>query len=213
MGSDLHLFFNSLSNAWDLDRYVQSAAWVEPLLTPGAAVCDMGGRSCFTDWLVSKSVRLAPVVEGNYSKLQPGEPEFDLVTCMEVIEHVKDPTGDRIEGFSFNGMGNLLGYIYSKLKPGGKLFLTTPNLLCLGAVCRMLQGLHPFVYAPHVRELAPFELRSLAEEAGFKAVRFEALRVWHQDANALRLLHLAAEFGGKCVEGNCLFTLWEKPNA
>src|SRR3546814_5821153 len=70
---------------------------------------------------------------------QPGA--FDAVTCMEMLEHVPDP-------------GAILSACATLLKPGGRLFVSTPNrtpaafaLAIVGAeyVARLLpQGTHQY---------------------------------------------------------------------
>jgi SAM-dependent methyltransferase len=62
---------------------------------------------------------------------------YDTVICFQVIEHIKDDSA-------------LLHEIRRVLKPGGRLFLTTPN--CLTSLSR-----NPF----HVREYLPREMFAL----------------------------------------------------
>jgi len=71
---------------------------------------------------------------------------FDVVTCFEVLEHVTD--GDR-----------LMAGLASMLRPGGRLYLSTPNLL----VDRLFEaaGGHE-ANAYHVNLTSPGELRELA---------------------------------------------------
>lgn len=84
---------------------------------------------------------------------------FDIVTCMEMIEHVPDP-------------GATLRTLASLLRPGGELFISTINrnvksfaLAIVGAeyVMRLLpRGTHEYA-----RFLKPSELASFARSAGF----------------------------------------------
>ncbi|OCG73030.1 bifunctional 3-demethylubiquinol 3-O-methyltransferase/2-polyprenyl-6-hydroxyphenol methylase [Gilliamella sp. Nev6-6] len=85
--------------------------------------------------------------------------QYDIVTCMELLEHVPDP-------FS------IIDACAKLLKPGGKLFLSTINrnhkaklLLIYGAeyIARLVpKGTHDFN-----RFIRPSELMSLVEQAGF----------------------------------------------
>lgn len=50
-----------------------------------------------------------PALQENVSK------KYDVITCMEVIEHLIDPYA-------------LLEFIYTHLKPGGRIILSTPNI-------------------------------------------------------------------------------------
>jgi SAM-dependent methyltransferase len=89
---------------------------------------------------------------------------FDVVTCWHVLEHVSDPL-------------RLLSEVFRLLRPGGLLFLTTPNsrdyLFRLAYL--IARGHWPPLYEPAERELhlyyfnAP-TLRALAEKAGFRNV-------------------------------------------
>jgi 2-polyprenyl-6-hydroxyphenyl methylase / 3-demethylubiquinone-9 3-methyltransferase len=84
--------------------------------------------------------------------------QYDIVTCMELLEHVPDP-------FS------IIDACAKLLKPGGKLFLSTINrnhkaklLLIYGAeyIARLVpKGTHDFN-----RFIRPSELMSLVEQAG-----------------------------------------------
>jgi 2-polyprenyl-3-methyl-5-hydroxy-6-metoxy-1,4-benzoquinol methylase len=56
-----------------------------------------------------------PIFIGSFEDADFEDESFDVVVAIEVLEHVLDP---RL----------LLNSLYSKLKPGGMLFLTTPNV-------------------------------------------------------------------------------------
>lgn len=84
---------------------------------------------------------------------------FDVITCMELVEHVPDP-------------GALLATLASLLKPGGQLFISTVNrnlrsfaFAIVGAeyLLRLLpRGTHEYA-----RLLRPSELAQLARRQGF----------------------------------------------
>lgn len=88
---------------------------------------------------------------------QRGEPAFDVITCMEMIEHVPDPAG-------------LLQAISRLLRPGGQFFISTINrnlrsflLAIVGAeyLLRLLpRGTHEYA-----RLLRPAELARHARAA------------------------------------------------
>ncbi len=60
---------------------------------------------------------------------------FDIVTCLQVIEHLTNPE-------------HLVKEMYRILKPGGILILSTPNLASLGSRLRLLVGLYPLQLGP-----------------------------------------------------------------
>jgi len=88
---------------------------------------------------------------------------FDLVLCCEILEHlVMDPS-------------HLLGEMHRVLKPGGYAFFSTPNVLNLEYVRRLLGGRNVFgsysgygVYGRHNREYTPGELAGLLREHHFE---------------------------------------------
>jgi 2-polyprenyl-3-methyl-5-hydroxy-6-metoxy-1,4-benzoquinol methylase len=87
--------------------------------------------------------------------------QYDVITVSHVIEHVYDPLG-------------LLEDLYRLLKPGGSLWLDTPNLSSLGAqrFGRNWRALEP----PRHLTLFTFKsLRKSLEKAGFKNIHWH----WH----------------------------------
>lgn len=96
--------------------------------------------------------------------------EFDLVVLCEVIEHMPIPGHLVIEK------------IGGWLKPGGLLFMTTPNLYRLRNVVRIALGMQmfcPFRFPPrgsglgHFFEYSPSNLAWQIREAGFELVSLE----------------------------------------
>jgi len=88
---------------------------------------------------------------------------FDLVVCCEVLEHlVENPS-------------HLLREAHRVLRPGGRLFLTTPNMVRLENLGRLLAGRNPSdaycgpnLYGRHNREYTAPELRDLLDRHGFE---------------------------------------------
>ena len=87
---------------------------------------------------------------------------FDLVVCCEMIEHLPmDPS-------------HLLRETHRVLKPGGYLFMTTPNALRWWNVFQLMSGRNIYgaystdgVYGRHNREYAPQELEDLLKLHNF----------------------------------------------
>jgi 2-polyprenyl-6-hydroxyphenyl methylase / 3-demethylubiquinone-9 3-methyltransferase len=105
------------------------------------------------------------------------EGRFDLVTCMEVIEHVADPAA-------------FVKALAKRLAPGGLLILSTPNATAwsrlmmitigegLGAIPR---GTHDFD-----KFIGPERIKSLLADAGLKCLDVEGI-AW----SPTRGLHLS----------------------
>jgi SAM-dependent methyltransferase len=98
----------------------------------------------------------------------PGE-HYDLVTMWDVLEHLKEPDP-------------LLRTLRQALKPGGLLFLHTPNVevqVLKAKLRRWLHGMRPSVHyleaRDHLHLYSPSTVRVLLERCGFDAVT-----VFHQ---------------------------------
>jgi 2-polyprenyl-3-methyl-5-hydroxy-6-metoxy-1,4-benzoquinol methylase len=97
---------------------------------------------------------------------------FDLITCWEVIEHVKDPK-------------QFLKEIFRILKPGGVLFLSTPNRLRLSnRLINLYKKIeYPYVLGKdkdvgdivHLREYTLEDLTLLVKNAGFSVNKKEGV--------------------------------------
>ncbi len=80
--------------------------------------------------------------------------QFDLISCFETIEHVKNYT-DAIKN------------LHSLLKPGGLLFISSPNRPVTSPKCNRLNDKPSNEF--HVQKFVPDELLSVLNENGFGA--------------------------------------------
>ena len=108
--------------------------------------------------------------------------QYDVITISHVIEHVYDPT-------------SLLRDLYRLLKPGGCLWLDTPNLSSMGAerFGRNWQALDP---PRHLVLFTPASLQMCLEKAGFKQIR----QHWHGMVLFSIYAESAAIARGQCAQ-------------
>ena len=103
---------------------------------------------------------------------QAAPSSVDLIVCTELVEHLSDqPNAIFNEGFYKLGFGTLLRESYRALKPGGFLFLTTPNAASVWHVKEVLRAKPPWFFIKHVREYTLPEVAEMLTEAGLEIVR------------------------------------------
>lgn len=198
-------------------RYALSLAALKPHLTPGMEVLECGGAGKFTTEIVAElGVHVLNTHEDLRYPAMRDANTFDCVLCMEVFEHIHDRDAEMPTEWYGNGAKWLLAHLFDVLKPGGLLFLTTPNAASLNVLHKVLSQLPPMVYRPHVREYAPHELAGLVGDAGFKDIAVTSHDSWDNDcmskdeAKKLRETIKALGYREDC-RGEDLFLLARKP--
>jgi SAM-dependent methyltransferase len=99
----------------------------------------------------------------NKESLPFGDASFDLVFAGEVIEHLIDTD-------------SFLSELYRCLRPGGRVLITTPNLVSFENRLRILLGIYPIWVnynlsgSGHVRAYSPAVLKKQLREHGFRIV-------------------------------------------
>ena len=149
----------------------------EPLARLGAAVTGIDASPEVI--AVARDHASATRLEIDYrvGDVQTLEGEFDLVTSMEVIEHVADPSV-------------FLRALAERLAPGGLLVMSTPNatglswLIMIGigeGLGRIPRGTHDFD-----KFIAPDRMKALLSDAGLKCLDVQGI-AW----SPTRGLHLS----------------------
>lgn len=163
-------------------RYVESLKFIKPLLPSVKKILELGEPGPFT-FLIG---RLYPEISIDYvqedlrytiSKL---ENSYDLILNMEVIEHIKDHRDASFTEVDFSGLKQFIKESYRVLKPGGKMFITTPNAGSYNMLNLLFNHEPAWMWRYHFREYQPHELSDFLRDAGFSISRMETLHVWPQ---------------------------------
>jgi len=143
----------------------RSTRYAAARIRPGEKVLDFGasegkfGRR-LAEGVLYRTLDTDPAVRADYRAIAEVEPgSFDVVTCFETIEHLAlEEAREMLEGAA------------RVLRPGGRLFVSTPNVH------------HPWSFLRSATHLTPFcydELGGLIESAGFVV---DGLFRCHRDA-------------------------------
>jgi hypothetical protein len=108
---------------------------------------------------------------------------YDVAICLEVIEHLKDRNDETEDPASYthSGIFNLLIETNKILKDNGLFILTTPNLSSWKSILKLIRGMDPYLYWPHVHEFAPFELSFFVAQSGFEIVEYSSFDHYASD--------------------------------
>jgi 2-polyprenyl-3-methyl-5-hydroxy-6-metoxy-1,4-benzoquinol methylase len=202
------------------NRYNKSTKWIGLCVFSGARVLELGGETGFTRRL-RENFSSAEHSCKNFDLRRPfpiKSNSFDLVVCMEVIEHLTDiPSEDPIIAGTYrvSGVMNMLSESLRVLVPGGKLFLTTPNICGYKNLDNILSGSHPFGFQPHQRELSMVEVAEYVTKAGFSISEIQTVEVWNHHSLAINKLKKVKEMLGtfgyeKRNRDDCIFVIASK---
>ncbi|MBI2833838.1 MAG: class I SAM-dependent methyltransferase [Acidobacteria bacterium] len=127
---------------------VQQHAWMPYGTEVSPRVLDMGSAR---GWIVTSN----PEADARF-----GAASFDVISMIELVEHVPDPA-------------RVLQNAARWLRPGGLLYLTTPNA---GSLNRRLLGLGWSIFSPpeHLTIWSASGLRVALTRAGFRVIRMRA---------------------------------------
>jgi SAM-dependent methyltransferase len=184
-------------------------------------ILEIGSGGPFSDYL--KTQGLAIVSTGaldlryiDTSKLSAYQ-EYDLILCMEVMEHLKDREDSPVADWAGSGQKNLMKFMYESLKRGGRLFLTTPNVCSYHNIIRLVQCRHPFMYELHVREMSPKDVEVLVHGIGFRMVSLKTEVVWNyhktRDTDVKEVKYFLENVGlaDPHLRGDCIFAIAARP--
>jgi len=149
----------------------------EPLARLGARVTGIDASADLVAAAREHAAAMGLEIDYRVGDVQALGGQFDLVTCMEVIEHVADPAA-------------FVKALAKRLAPNGLLVMSTPNATALSRLMmitigeglgRIPRGTHDFD-----KFVAPDRLKALLSEAGLDCLDIEGI-AW----SATRGLHLS----------------------
>jgi 2-polyprenyl-6-hydroxyphenyl methylase / 3-demethylubiquinone-9 3-methyltransferase len=138
----------------------------EPLARLGAEVTGLDASPELIAAAREHAAAAGLAIDYRAGELAALEGQFDLVTCLEVIEHVADPA-------------TFVAELAERLAPGGLLILSTPNatawsrllMITLGeGLGRVPRGTHEFD-----KFIAPDRMRALLSQAGLECLDVEGI--------------------------------------
>ena len=149
----------------------------EPLARLGATVTGIDASPEVIEVARQHAARQGLAIDYRAGDVQALEGEFDLMTAMEVIEHVADPAA-------------FVKALARRLAPGGLLVMSTPNATAMSKLLMITlgEGLGQIPRGTHEFErfIAPEGMKQLLADAGLKCLDTEGI-AW----SPTRGLHLS----------------------
>lgn len=149
----------------------------EPLARLGARVTGIDASPELVKVALDHAIASGLEIDYRSGEVGELEGEFDLITCMEVIEHVADPSA-------------FVAALAGRLAAGGLLILSTPNATGLSKLLMitMAEGLGKIPRGTHDYDkfIGPDRMKLLLSDAGLKCLDVEGI-AW----SPARGLHLS----------------------
>lgn len=171
-----------------IDRYTQSYDYIRNYIKPNSRILDIGSNNNGSTFIKLIRDNFDCIIESHNNDLRYpfniSSDKYDLIICMEIIEHIKDRNSEDIaelSQFNWNGMDNLMSEMYRCLKSGGHLFLTTPNACSYDCIIKILSGKNPNHYIPHVKEFTYEELIEYVKKFNFIIEKSETIDSWSSE--------------------------------
>ena len=168
--------FRPLEGKSALDVGCGAGLLAEPLARLGAKVTGIDAAPEVIAVARAHASAQGLAIDYRHAAVEDLDGHHDLVTCMEVIEHVADPQA-------------FLGYLAARLAPGGLLILSTPNrtarsrllmITLAEGVGQIPKGTHD-----HGKFITPEEMKAMMADAGLAVIDCEGISF--SPARGLRL--------------------------
>jgi SAM-dependent methyltransferase len=121
----------------------------------GKVVIETGHPCPITQFLAEMGAHTSSTRGDLRYAIEAEDASADVLVSFEVMEHIKDQTEKKFDDvvlFNESGVQRFASEIVRVLKPGGVLYLTTPNACSLYATMQILRHEPPVLFRPHVRE-------------------------------------------------------------
>jgi predicted SAM-dependent methyltransferase len=155
---------------------MDSLRWLRENTPPNPSrILEVGGRTEFTDHLTDQ-FKSSQIEQTPFDIRIPGwkleDNTFDLILCMEVIEHLADVDSDPMEGnFYGDGIKACLKECFRVLKPGGYIFVTTPNLNSVAHLASLIYMEQVYAWEAHAYEMGFHKALRFVKDAGFNIIK------------------------------------------
>jgi 2-polyprenyl-6-hydroxyphenyl methylase/3-demethylubiquinone-9 3-methyltransferase len=160
-----------------LDVGCAAGLLTEPLARLGAKVTGIDAAPELIEIARGHAAAMGLEIDYHAGDVQDLERQFDLITSMEVIEHVADPAA-------------FVGALARRLAPDGLLILSTPNQTSLSRLMMITvgEGLGQIPKGTHDYDkfIGPERMKALLSDAGLKCLDVEGI-AW----SPTRGLHLS----------------------
>ena len=171
--------FHPLGGRTALDVGCGAGLLAEPLARLGAKVTAIDAAPELVEVAKTHAAGQGLAIDYRHSAVEELVGEFDLVTSMEVIEHVADPAA-------------FLKCLAERLAPGGLLILSTPNRTAMSKLLMVTVaegiGQIPKGTHDHGQFITPEEMQVMLADAGLTCIDIEGI-AW----SPTRGLHLSED--------------------
>ncbi len=186
-------------------RYLNSYIYLNEnnLLNKNYKILEIGSKTLFADLIkrFNQKIQIDSTHPNDliYPFADKMKDKYDIILCMEVIEHIKDQESDELKDkvlFNESGINNLLSECNKLLKKDGKIFITTPNVNSYRSIVNLLYSGHPYNFKPHVRELSISDLKRLLKNNNLITENIKFIDSWKDsmpNKNIIKIIDKALE--------------------
>ena len=163
-------------------RHLRSFEILNPLVEPESIVVSLSGGGPLENFFrMDRGVVAAEIKTDLREPFAMASSTCDWVICTEVIEHIKDKNSTKIselESFNYSGVDNLLSETARILRPGGRMFISTPDASSFTTLNRWMLGELPYMDPHHIREFTVDLLNQVCAKHSLELEVLELRNSW-----------------------------------